>query len=210
MQFIKIVDSNIWINMQLDEAKKILENHGFVLENATELEDGFNAWCIRLEHILQDRHDFTDREISYFSRDFEKYFGRGLDPDRMANILVRRKYCELDESVSNLDEHKNRHPLMSEHFVKYFRKLLALWGFTERKKNTDPKPMTYLYTSGQNASMFEISEKGEYDDEIIVNVLSSSIVADGAVYTIVADDISYNGDNIEEFKEDLDIVFGIR
>lgn len=55
--------------------------------------------------------------------------------------------------------------------------------------------------------MFEISEKGEYDDEIIVNVLNSSIAADGAVYTIVADDISYNGDNIEEFKEDLDIVF---
>ena len=99
---------------------------------------------------------------------------------------------------------------MSKHFVEYFRKLLYRWGFTERKKNTDPKPMTYLYTSGQNASMFEISEKGEYDDEIIVNVLSSSIAADGAVYTIVADDISYNGDNIEEFKEDLDIVFGIR
>lgn len=58
--------------------------------------------------------------------------------------------------------------------------------------------------------MFEISEKGEYDDEIIVNVLNSSIAADGAVYKIVADDISYNGDNIEEFKEDLDIVFGIR
>lgn len=55
--------------------------------------------------------------------------------------------------------------------------------------------------------MFEISEKGEYDDEIIVNVLNSSIAADGTVYTIVADDISYNGDNIEEFKEDLDIVF---
>lgn len=133
--------------MHLDEAKKLLKEHGFVLENA---------------------------------------------------------------SVSNLDEHKNGHPLLSEHFVKYFRKLLALWGFTERKKNTDPKPMTYLYTSDQNASMFEISEKGEYDDEIIVNVLSSSIASDGAVYTIVANDISYNGDNIEEFKEDLDIVFGIR
>jgi len=133
--------------MQLDEAKRILKEHGFVLENT---------------------------------------------------------------SVSKIDEHKNEHPLKSEHFVKYFRKLLALWGFTERKKNTGPKPMTYLYTSGQNASMFEISEKGEYDDEIIVNVLSSSIAADGAVYTIVADDISYNGDNIEEFKEDLDIVFRIR
>lgn len=196
--------------MKLDEAKKLLKEHGFVLENALELEDGFNAWCMMLERILQDRHDFTDREISYFSRDFEKYFEQGLDPDQAANILVRRKYRELDEAVQKIDEHKNRHPLLSEHFVKYFRKLLALWGFTERKKNTDPKPMTYLYTSGQNASMFEISEKGEYDDEIIVNVLNSSIAADGAVYTIVADDISYNGDNIEEFKEDLDIVFGIR
>ena len=58
--------------------------------------------------------------------------------------------------------------------------------------------------------MFEISEKGEHDDEIIVNVLSSSITSDGAVYKIVTNDISYNGDNIEEFKEDLDIVFGIR
>lgn len=196
--------------MNIFEAKQILKEHGFVLENALELEDGFNAWCIKLEHILQDRHDFTDREISYFSRDFEKYFEQGLDPDQAANILVRRKYRELDEAVQKIDEHKNRHPLLSEHFVKYFKKLLALWGFTERKKNTDPKPMTYLYTSGQNASMFEISEKGEYDDEIIVNVLSSSIASDGAVYTIVADDISYNGDNIEEFKEDLDIVFGRR
>ena len=50
----------------------------------------------------------------------------------------------------------------------------------------------------------------EYDDKIIVNVLSSSIVSDGAVYMIVMDDNSYNGDNIEEFKEDLDIVFKIR
>lgn len=196
--------------MNIFEAKQILKEHGFVLENALELEDGFNAWCIKLERILQDRHDFTDREISYFSRDFEKYFEQGLDPDQAANILVRRKYRELDEAVQKIDEHKNRHPLMSTHFVEYFRKLLYRWGFTERKKNTDPKPMTYLYTSGQNASMFEISEKGEYDDEIIVNVLSSSIASDGAVYTIVADDISYNGDNIEEFKEDLDIVFGRR
>lgn len=196
--------------MNIFEAKRILKEHGFVLENALELEDGFNAWCMMLERILQDRHDFTDREISYFSRDFEKYFEQGLDPDQAANILVRRKYRELDESVSNLDEHKNRHPLKSEHFVKYFKKLLALWGFTERKRNTDPKPMTYLHTYDAKASMFEISEKGEYDDEIIVNVLNSSIAADGAVYTIVADDISYNGDNIEEFKEDLDIVFRIR
>ena len=70
--------------------------------------DGFNVWRTRLERILQDKHDFTDSEISYFSGDFEKYFDRGLDPDRAANILVRRKYRELDESVSNLDEHKNR------------------------------------------------------------------------------------------------------
>lgn len=196
--------------MNIFEAKQLLEKHGFVLENASELEDGFNVWCMKLERILQDRHDFTDSEISYFSKDFEKYFEHGLDLDQTVNILVRRKYRELDESVSNLDEHKNRHPLMSEHFVEYFRKLLALWGFTERKKNTDPEPMTYLYTPDQMASMFEISEKGEYDDEIIVNVLKSSIAADGAVYTIVADDNSYNGDNIEEFKEDLDLVFGIR
>ena len=91
-QFIKIVGSNIWINMQLDEAKKLLKEHGFVLENALELEDGFNVWRTRLERILQDKHDFTDSEISYFSGDFEKYFDRGLDPDRAANILVRRKY----------------------------------------------------------------------------------------------------------------------
>lgn len=104
--------------MKLYEAKKLLKEHGFVLENALELEDGFNVWRTRLERILQDKHDFTDSEISYFSEDFEKYFDRGLDPDRAANILVRRKYRELDESVSNLDEHKNRHPLKSEHFVK--------------------------------------------------------------------------------------------
>lgn len=196
--------------MTLNEAKTLLEENGFVLENATELEDGFNAWCMKLERILQDRHDFTDREISYFSRDFEKYFEQGLDLDRTADILVRRKYNELDESVSKIDEHKNRHPLRSDHFENYLRKLLDRWGFAERKKNTDPEPMTYLYTYDENASMFEISEKGEYDDEIIVNVLSSSIAADGAVYTIVADNTSYDGDNIEEFKEDLDQVFGIR
>jgi hypothetical protein len=198
--------------MTLNEAKTLLENEGYKLleKNALELEGGFNAWCMELERILQDRNDFTDSEISYFSRDFEKYFEQGLDLDQTANILVRRKYRELDESVSNLDEHKNRHPLRSEYFVEYFRKLLDRWGFTKRKKNTDPEPMTYLYTDDQNVSMFEISEKGEYDDEIIVNVLSSSIATDGAVYTIVADDISYNGDNIEEFKEDLDLVFGIR
>lgn len=198
------------INMKLDEAKRLLEEHGFILENTLELEDGFNAWCARLERILQDRHDFTDGEISYFSRDFEKYFKQGLDLDRTANILVRRKYRELDESASKIDEHQNRYPLRSENLEDYLRKLLDKWGFAEREKNTDPEPMTYLYTYDEKASMFEISEKGEYDDEIIVNVLSSSIVADGAVYTIVADDTSYDGDNIEEFKEDLDQVFGAR
>lgn len=204
--------------MTLNEAKTLLENegykllkkNGFILENALKQEDGFNAWCMKLERILQDRHDFTDNEISYFSRDFEKYFEQGLDLDQAANILVRRKYRELDESVSNLNEHKNRHPLMSEHFVEYFRKLLDKWGFTERKKNTDPEPMTYLYTDNHNATMFEISENGEYDDEIVVNVFWSTIRHDGAVYTILTDDISYNGDNIEEFKADLDQVFGIR
>ena len=58
--------------------------------------------------------------------------------------------------------------------------------------------------------MSEISEKGEYDGEIIVNIFRSSTVSDSAVYTIVADDNSYNGGNIEEFKEDLDLIFGIR
>lgn len=194
--------------MTLNEAKRLLKKNGFILENALELEDGFNTWCMKLEHILQDKHDFTDKEISYFSRDFEKYFKRGLDLDQTVNILVKRKYSELGESVSKIDEHQNRRPLRSNIFEEYFRKQLAQWGFAERKKNTDPEPNTYLYTYDQNASMFEISEKGEYDDEIIVNVLSSSIASDGAVYTIVADDTSYDGDSIEEFKEDLDRVFG--
>lgn len=196
--------------MNLFEAKRLLEKHGFTLENALELEDGFNAWCMKLEHILQDKHDFTNKEISYFSRDFEKYFKRGLDLDQTVNILVKRKYRELAESVSKIDEHQNRRPLRSNVFEEYFRKQLAQWGFTEREKNTKPESMTYLYTYDQKASMFEISEKGEYDDEIIVNVFSSSIATDGAVYTIVADDTSYDGDSIEEFKEDLDRVFGAR
>lgn len=196
--------------MNLFEAKRLLKKNGFIVENALELEDGFNAWCMKLEHILQDKHDFTNKEISYFSRDFEKYFKRGLDLDQTVNILVKRKYRELVESVSKIDEHQNRRPLRSNVFEEYFRKQLAQWGFTEREKNTKPESMTYLYTYDQNASRFEISEKGEYDDEIIVNVLSSSIAADGAVYTIVANDTCYDGDSIEEFKEDLDRVFGAR
>lgn len=116
----------------------------------------------------------------------------------------------LENAGYYLEEQVNRHPLKSEHFDKYLKKLLDNYGFQEREKNTDPKPMTYLYTYDINTTMFEISEKGEYDDEIIVNILFSGISSDGAVYTIVANDISYNGDNIEDFKADLDMVFGIR
>lgn len=109
-----------------------------------------------------------------------------------------------------LEEQVNRHPLKTEHFVGYLEKLLNKYGFHERKKNTDPEPMTYLYTYDMNVTRFEISEKGEYDDEIIVNILFSGISSDGSVYTIVADDTSYNGDNIEDFKADLDQVFGVK
>ena len=77
--------------------------------------------------------------------------------------------------------------------------------------------MTYLYTYDMNVIRFEISEKGEYDDEIIVNILFSGISSDGSVYTIVANDISYDGDNyclcgdnIEDFKVDLDQVFDVK
>ena len=109
-----------------------------------------------------------------------------------------------------LEEKVNRHPLKSEHFIKYLKKLLDNYGFQEREKNTDLEPMTYLYTYDMNFTRFEISEKGEYDDEIIVNILFSGISSDGSIYTIVADDISYNGDNIEDFKADLDQVFDIK
>ena len=34
--------------------------------------------------------------------------------------------------------------------------------------------------------------------------------ADGSVYTIVANDTSYDGDNIEDFKADLDQVFDVK
>ena len=63
--------------MTLNEAKTLLEENGFVLENASELEDGFNAWCMELERILQDRHDFTDRESSYLFKQGEKYVEHG-------------------------------------------------------------------------------------------------------------------------------------
>ena len=85
-----------------------------------------------------------------------------------------------------------------------------MYGFHEREKNTDPEPMTYLYTYDMNVTMFEISEKGEYDDEIMVNILFSGISSDGSVYTIVANNTSYDGDNIEDFKADLDQVFGVK
>ena len=109
-----------------------------------------------------------------------------------------------------LEEQVNRHPLKSEHFINYLKKLLDNYGFHEREKNTDPEPMTYLYTYDMNVTMFEISEKGEYDDEIMVNILFSGISSDGSVYTIVANNTSYDGDNIEDFKADLDQVFGVK
>ena len=109
-----------------------------------------------------------------------------------------------------LEEKVNRHPLIPEHFDKYLKKLLDNYGFQEREKNTDPKPMTYLYKYDMNFTRFEISEKGEYDDEIIVNILFSGISSDGSIYTIIANDISYDGDNIEDFKADLDQVFDIK
>ena len=95
-------------------------------------------------------------------------------------------------------------------FNKYLKKLLDNYGFHEREKNTDPEPMTYLYIYDMNFTRFEISEKGEYDDEIIVNILFSGISSDGSVYTIVANDTSYDGDNIEDFKADLDQVFNVK
>jgi hypothetical protein len=108
-------------------------------------------------------------------------------------------------------EQVNRHPLKSEHFVKYLEKLLDNYGFREREKNDELEPMTYLlYTYDVNLTRFEISEKGEYDDEITVNILFSGISSDGSVYTIVADGTSYDGDNIEDFKADLDQVFNVR
>lgn len=116
----------------------------------------------------------------------------------------------LNNAGYYLEEQVNRHLLKSEHFDKYLKKLLDNYGFQEREKNTDPEAMTYLYTYDMNVTRFEISEKGEYDDEIIVNILFSGISTDGSVYTIVANDTSYNGDNIEDFKADLDQVFNVK
>ena len=117
---------------------------------------------------------------------------------------------ELLESVGFIVEHVNSHPLDPKYFVRYLKKLLDNYGFQERGKATELRAMSYLYTYDTNATRFEISEKGEYDDEIIVNILFSGISSDGSVYTIVADDVSYNGDNIEDFKADLDQVFKVR
>lgn len=109
-----------------------------------------------------------------------------------------------------LEEQVNRHPLKTEHFANYLKKLLDKYGFHEREKNTDTEPMTYLYKYDMNVTTFEISEKGEYDDEIMVNILYSGIRTDGSVYTIVANGICYDGDNIEDFKADLDQVFNVK
>lgn len=118
---------------------------------------------------------------------------------------------EILESAGLIIEHVNRHPLKFEHFVKYLKKLLDNYGFHEREKNTELEPMSYLYSRYDiNRTRFEISEKGEYDDEIIVNILFSGISSDGAVYTIVSNDVSYDGDNIEDFKADLDQVFKVK
>ena len=116
----------------------------------------------------------------------------------------------LKDAGYYLEEQVNRHPLKTEHFVGYLEKLLDKYGFHEREKNTELEPMTYLYTYDMNVTRFEISEKGEYDDEIMANILYSGIRTDGSVYTIVANDISYDGDNIEDFKADLDQVFNVK
>ena len=39
---------------------------------------------------------------------------------------------------------------------------------------------------------------------------SGEILPDGSVYTIVANNTSYDGDNIEDFKADLDQVFDVK
>lgn len=118
---------------------------------------------------------------------------------------------EILESAGLIVEHVNRHPLKSEHFIKYLKKLLDNYGFREREKNAELEPMSYLlYTYDVNVTRFEISENGEYDDEITVNILFSGISSDGSVYTIVANGTSYDGDNIEDFKADLDQVFKVR
>lgn len=117
---------------------------------------------------------------------------------------------ELLESVGFIVEHVNSHPLDPKYFVRYLKKLLDNYGFQERGKDTELRSMSYLYTYDTKATRFEISEDGEYDDEIVVNILFSGIASDGSVYTIVANGASYNGDNIEDFKADLDQVFKVR
>ena len=125
-------------------------------------------------------------------------------------ILNFSEAKELLESVGFIVEHVNSHPLDPKYFVRYLKKLLNNYGFLERGKDAELKSMSYLYTYDTKVTRFEISEEGEYDDEIIVNILFSGISSDGSVYTIVADDISYNGDNIEDFKAALDQVFKVR
>jgi hypothetical protein len=117
---------------------------------------------------------------------------------------------ELLESVGFIVEHVNSHQLDPKYFVRYLKKLLDNYGFKERGKETELRARSYLYTYDTNVTRFEISEEGEYDDEIVVNILFSGISSDGSVYTIVADDVSYNGDNIEDFKADLDQVFKVK
>ena len=132
------------------------------------------------------------------------------DKYRMKNLTLSEAK-EILERAGLIVEQVNRHPLKSEHFVKYLEKLLDNYGFREREKNSELEPMTYLlYTYDVNLTRFEISEKGEYDDEITVNILFSGISSDGSVYTIVADGTSYDGDNIEDFKADLDQVFRVK
>ena len=132
------------------------------------------------------------------------------DKYRMKNLTLNEAK-EILERAGLIVEQVNRHPLKSEHFVKYLEKLLDNYGFREREKNSELEPMTYLlYTYDVNLTRFEISEKGEYDDEITVNILFSGISSDGSVYTIVADGTSYDGDNIEDFKADLDQVFRVK
>lgn len=131
-------------------------------------------------------------------------------PYSKKKIMSIEEAKEVLKGAGLIVEHVNRHPLKSEYFVKYIKKLLDNYGFQEREKNTEPEPMSYLYTYDMNVTRFEISENGEYDDEIVVNILFSGISSDGSVYTIVANDTSYNGDNIEDFKEDLDQVFKVK
>jgi len=121
--------------MNLYEAKKILEGNGFLLESALELEDGFNDWCNRLERVLQDKHDFTDKEISYFSRDFEDYFHRGYDIGRAANVLVKRKYTEQAEQAIN-DRYGSESTL-----EEIEEKIVGEFG-SKPKVSTDPRDNT--------------------------------------------------------------------